>query len=181
VRSLGVIAFLAGLLLGVRVMFFGVRRTLSNDQIAFRRWPFALAAFLVVFGAMTYARGAGTNGSTATGVATAVTAGVVAAFLAWWVVRRSELVPSTDPEDDPEFRFQGQVARVVEPIQLANGQMISGRIAFEFDGRRYEFRARWTPGDWAPALGRTDSEVVIERIDGDVAYVEPWVAIEERL
>jgi len=181
VRTFAVIAFVAGLLLAVRVMFFGVQRKLSNDEVAFRRWPLALAAFLVVFGLVTYVRTQRGGALSAGSFIAALLSAAGASVLAWWFVRRSELAPSSDPEDDPQYRFQGHVARVTESILERDGQPSSGRIAFDFDGQRYEFRARWTPGDWSAALGRTDSEVVIERVDGDVAFVEPWVAIEERL
>lgn len=180
-KAIAIIAFIAGLLLAVRVMFFGVQRKLSNDEVAFRRWPFALAAFLSVFGLVTYVRTQRGNAVAASSLAVTILVAIAAAVVAWWVVRRSELAPSSDPEDDPAYRFQGHVARVTESIEARDGEPRSGRIEFDFDGQRYEFRARWTPGDWAAALGRTNSEVVIERIDGDVAYVEPWVAIEERL
>src|SRR5438477_9047980 len=107
----------------------------------------------------------------------------------WWFVRRSAATPSTDPDDDPRYRFQGHVARVTEAIE-SRIDGAAGRIAFSFDGKRYEFRARWTPGDWQQesqteaqrqALGSKESEVVIERVEDDLAYVEPWVVVEERL
>ena len=180
-KTLGIIAFVAGLLLAVRVMFFGVQRKLGEDRVAFRKSPLALAAFLAVFGAMSYARAARGGATSGTWIALSVAMSALAAFLAWWLVWHSASVPSTDPEDDPAYRFQGHVARVIEGIDSAPGSLPTGRIAFEFDGKRYEFRARWTPGDWQSELGRPDCEVVIERIEGDVALVEPWVAIEERL
>ncbi|HMC53771.1 MAG TPA: hypothetical protein VKH19_01255 [Gemmatimonadaceae bacterium] len=180
-KTIGIIAFVAGLLLAVRVMFFGVQRKLGEDRVAFRKSPLALAAFLAVFGAMSYARAARAAAITGTWIGLSLVMSALAAFVAWWIVWHSESTPSTDPEDDPAYRFQGHVARVVEGIDSAPGKPPTGRIAFEFDGKRYEFRARWTTGDWQSELGRPDCEVVIERIDDDVALVEPWVAIEERL
>jgi hypothetical protein len=180
-RTLAVVAFVAGLLLAILVMFFGVRRQLDANHTALRRWPLALSSFLVVLGATLYFRTA--NGALVTrgwyGVALGL--GLLAAWAAWAMVRHSATIPSTDPEDDPHFRFQGQVARLVESIEPRAGGPATGRVAFEFDGTRYEFRARWTPGEWPPEQGRADSEVVIERVDDDLAYVEPWAAIEERL
>jgi hypothetical protein len=76
---------------------------------------------------------------------------------------------------------------VVEPIGNP-GDGTDGRVSFEFDGRRYDFRARWSSSDeWKPGedegtrSGRTGSEVVIEIVDGDLAFVEPWRVVEERL
>lgn len=177
-RAVAVVAFLGGLLLAVRVMLFGVQRRLDDDHLLHRRWPLALAAFLVVTGAMLYARSAVTGGWMATVL---LVASVVGAG-AWWLVQHSAAIPSTDPEDDPRYRFQGHVARVTERIEtIANGSF-RGRIAFGFDGKDHELLARWTPGDWEErGFGRADSEVVIERVEDDVAYVEPWAVVEERL
>lgn len=175
-KLIAIVAFFGGLLLAVRVMFFGVQRR-TGDELRSRRWPLSLAAFLVASGAMFYAR------STVTGTwLTMVFAiGLVAAAAAWWLVQRSAAIPSTDPEDDPRYRFQGHVARIIEAIEGQRNGTSRGRIAFEFDGKRYELRARWMPGDWDEELGRADREVVIEHVDGEVAYVEPWAVVEQRL
>ncbi|MHB1861504.1 MAG: NfeD family protein [Gemmatimonadaceae bacterium] len=103
----------------------------------------------------------------------AVAVGALAAVLARWVVVRAFAKPSSDPEDDPQYRFQGHVARVTKPI----GHAGSGRIAFEADGHRYNLRARSVDGSPVPA----NTEVVIERIDGDLATVELWASVEQRL
>lgn len=174
---LGLAALVGGLLLSVRVMFFGVQRRIDEERLHHRRWPLALAAFLMVFGTAVYARG---DRVTASWLVAATLLGLGAGGGAWWWVRRSASVPSTDPEDDPKYRFQGHVARIIEPI----ADTADGRIAFEFEGRRHEFRARWTPSSPEPisaGAGRVGTEVVIEIIDGDVAYVEPWAVVEERL
>lgn len=180
-KTFALVSFAAGLLLAVRVMFFGVQTRVDDAHTSLRRWPLALATFLVLLGAALYARAARIGAVSPIWLATAVAVAVVGASGAWWLVQRSANVPSTDPDDDPHYRFQGQVARVVEGIASSAGSPPTGRIAFDYDGKRYEFRARWTPGDWEPTLGRADSEVVIERVDDDLAYVEPWAAIEERL
>jgi hypothetical protein len=176
-KAVAIIAFLAGLLLGVRVMFFGVQRRLDEERLAHRAWPLALAAFLVAAGATLYVLANG-NGVTIRSVALVVLPGVAAGAGAWWLVRRSAAVPSKDPEDDPRYRFQGHVARVIEPIRT---RATIGRIAFDFDGKRYELRAQWAaPTEWRGG-GQTDSEVVIERVEGDLAFVEPWKTVEQRL
>jgi hypothetical protein len=182
VRALAVIAFFGGLLLAVRVMLFGVQRRLDDEHLAHRAWPLALAAFLVTTGALFYARAISAAGVTGTWAIMVVLIGVVAGAGASWLVKRSAAAPSTDPEDDPRYRFQGHVARVIEPIEARADGAWTGRIAFSFNGKRYEFRARWVPGDWERgSLGHTESEVVIERVEDDVAYVEPWQVVEQRL
>jgi hypothetical protein len=172
-------AFVAGLLLWIRVMFYGVRRV-DADRMVHRASPFAASAFLVVAGVMLYARVR--NAPLTTGWAIAVALAAFAAALgAWWLVRRSAAIPSTDPEDDPRFMFQGHVAKITRPL----GDHDDGRIAFEYDGRKHEFRAKWSPAAELPAgreaMGAVGAEVVIETVEGDLAFVEPWVLVEERL
>jgi membrane protein implicated in regulation of membrane protease activity len=178
VRVVAIAAFLAGLLLWVRVIFFGVRRV-REDRLYHRKWPLALSAFLVVAGALLYAR-ARLGPVTPGWAATVLLIAVLSAAGAWWIVQHSSTIPSTDPEDDPRYRFQGHVARVTEAIEGERG-----RLAFDFDGELFEFRARWSPAANLPqdhaAFGAPGSEVVIEVIEGDVAYVEPWSLVEERL
>ena len=183
IRAIAVAAFLAGLLLAVRVMLFGVRRQRREEEPHHRRWPLSIAAFLVVVGAMLYARA---DRMTAGWIAAVVLSGAIAASGAWALVVKSAAIPSTDPEDDPKYRFQGHVARVTAPIVAASGTSAAlGRIAFEFDGRRYDLAARWSPeADLANgrlATAAVDTEVVIEFIDGEVAYVEPWAVVEQRI
>ena len=182
-RALAVVAFLSGLLLAVRVMLFGVQRRVAEDDLRHRRWPLALAAFLAASGAMLYARAA-RPGVTIGWSAAVVLAGVTAGAGAWWFVKRSAAVPSTDPEDDPRYRFQGHVARIIKAIEKNGIEGEEGRIAFSFDGTTYELNARWSPeaGSFErQSLGQANNEVVIERVDGDVAFVEPWAVVEERL
>ena len=185
IRAIAAAAFLAGLLLAVRVMFFGVRRQLSEERLDHRRWPLAIAAFLAVAGAMLYARA---DRVTSGWLAAVVLSAVAAGLGAWKLVEKSAAVPSTDPEDDPKYRFQGHVARVIEPIIAASGPegvAAPGRIVFEFDGRRYELSARWSPeadlGDGRLATAAVNTEVVIEFIDDEVAFVEPWAVVEQRI
>lgn len=177
-KYLAIGAFLAGLLLWVRVMFFGVRRV-DAERLYHRKWPLAFAAFLLVGGALLYA--SARQGPVTPGWALAVVLiSIASAAGAAWLVQRSAAIPSTDPEDDPRFRFQGHVARIVEAIGEEGG-----RIGFVFDDEKHEYRARWSPAAELPAdlgtLGQVGAEVVIETVEGDLAYVEPWVLVEERL
>lgn len=183
IRTIAVATFLAGLLLAVRVMFFGVRRQLSEELLLHRKWPLAIAAFSVVAGAMLYLRA---DRVTFAWLGAVLLSGGVAALGAWKLVAKSAAVPSTDPEDDPRYRFQGHVARLIAPIAAQPGSgAAAGRIAFQFDGKHHEFAARWSPeadlGGGSLAMGAVGTEVVIEYIDGDVAYVEPWAVVEQRI
>ena len=181
-RAVAVSAFLLGLLLGTGVMFFGVQRREGFDVLYHRKWPVALAAFLLAAGVTLYFNADPTPAT----IAMVLVIGGVAAAGAWALVEKSATIGSSDPEDDPRYRFQGHVARVLSPIVEASGAGAPlGKIAFEFDGTRYGFSARWAPeADLAGgtlATAPVDTEVVIEYVDGDVAYVEPWAVVEKRI
>ena len=154
-------------------MFFGVQRRIDDERVDLHRSPLALSAALALAGVLLYVRPVVTAGW----IAVVAISGVVVGAGAWWFVQHSASVPSEDPEDDPRYRFQGHVARVIRAMQPR------GRIVFDFDGRRIELEAVWSPESGASfeGAGKLDDEVVIERVDGDVAYVEPWAVIEERL
>jgi hypothetical protein len=62
---------------------------------------------------------------------------------------------------------------VVKPIEGAN----EGEVAFEVGDQRRVVRAR-SVDDVTMSAG---TEVVIERIEDDVAFVEPWLEVEKRL
>jgi hypothetical protein len=81
--------------------------------------------------------------------------------------------PSNDPDDDPRYRYQGHVARITQAIT----PNAPGRVAFEIDGRQFDLSAQSIDGS-PMAVG---TEVVIERIDDDLATVELWAVVEERL
>jgi hypothetical protein len=69
--------------------------------------------------------------------------------------------------------LQGHIATVTAPI----GVGIEGEIEYVVEGARHTARARGLDGSTA----EQGIEVVIERIEDGVAYVEPWVEVEKRL
>jgi hypothetical protein len=170
-------AFIGGLLLAVGVMLFGVERPRRTGIVVtaptVRVSVPVLAGFLTMFGALGYlvVRAAGSGPFPA--IAVALVGGAIAAFLTRWVVAKSaSIVPEFDI-DDERYVLQGHIARVVAPI--ASGD--EGEIALQLGTGSRTLRARGID-DVALAAGL---EVVIERIEDDVAFVEPWVAVEERL
>ncbi len=174
VRAVAVALFIAGLLFWIRVMFFGVRRDVGVDRFSHRAWPIGAALALVIAGILLYARPL----VTPAWIASVSLLGLLAGAAAWWATNRSAALPSDDPEDDPRYKFQGHVARVTQAF--TNGV---GRIAFSYEGRKIELGAAWSPesGVVGSNAGRVDDEVVIERIDGETAFVEPWATVEQRL
>jgi hypothetical protein len=178
-RLIGAVFFALGILMAVRVMFFGVRLQATGDHVRLRASRLAVAAILLAFGAMAYARSRLGGDVTAGWVSSVVVVGALAGAVAWWVVRASARAGTDDPEHDPRYRFQGFVARVVASIPGNHG---TGRVALVVDGQPLEMAARWLPNQSvAPEEGAVDREVVIEHVDGDVAYVEPWAVVESRL
>lgn len=179
--------FLAGLLLGVRVMLYGVERdaqapfALDPARIGreyhpptprVRMWLPLVAAFLTGFGVAGYLTLRGT-GRTGMAIGVGVLVGAILAALASRVVRRAvRFIPEHDP-DDPRYVLQGHVATVTAPISTD----ADGEVAYAVEGANHVARARAIDGSH---VGVGD-EVVIERIEDGVAYVEPWVAVERRL
>ena len=189
--------FLLGLLLAVAAMLFGVERRATRvvpvpgEPVHARsgrvpamhgsappapraRWNLPLwAAFCSVFGATGYlltrytALGLGLRVLIAVAVGGAAIFGAIALIAKW-------AIPSAkrDPED-PRYVLQGHPAHVARAI----GPASAGEIAYEVDGTRYAAKARSIDGQPVEA----GAEVVIERVEDGVAYVEPWSAVEQRL
>jgi membrane protein implicated in regulation of membrane protease activity len=189
--------FLLGLILAVAAMLFGVERRAtrvvpvpgepvhaSGGRVPVRqgsappspraRWNLPLwAAFCTVFGATGYlltrntTLGLGPRILIATAVGGAAVFGVIALIAKW-------AIPSAkrDPED-PRYVLQGHPARVARAISTA----VPGEIAYEVDGTRYAAKARSIDGQPMEA----GAEVVIERVEDGVAWVEPWSAVEQRI
>lgn len=173
-RVVAVALFIGGLLFWIRVMFFGVRRDTGGEGVSHRAWPLGVAVALVTGGILLYAR----PSVTPAWIVSVSLLGLLAGGGAWWATNRSASLPSDDPEDDPRYKFQGHVARVTQAFTKG-----VGRIAFSYEGSRIELAAMWSPesGSDVSGAGRLDDEVVIERVDGETAYVEPWATVEQRL
>ncbi|HZS57960.1 MAG TPA: hypothetical protein VFA43_01730 [Gemmatimonadaceae bacterium] len=169
-----VAAFLVGLILAVFAMLNGVERP---DAGAGRR-RFALnvptvAAFAAVFGAVGYPLAVysslGWIPILAIAVACGVAGMVVSLFLlAGWAIpaAKAEVV-------DERYLLQGCIAKVTEVAPDGT----TGMIAFEDAGVRQVSRAAGLDG----ARLELGTEVAIERVEGGVAYVEPWSQVEARL
>jgi hypothetical protein len=75
--------------------------------------------------------------------------------------------------DDPRYILQGLVGHVVRPIDPG----AEGTVALDVGADRRVVRARAV--DDAPLAEGT--EVVIERLEDDLAFVEAWSQVEKRL
>lgn len=172
-------ALIAGLLLAVRAMLLGVERqrfplgTPSSSIPNVRVSTPVVAAFTITFGATGYLLTRPGRLGAASGTIVALIVGTLAATLAVRLVKRAAaFVPEHDPED-PRYVLQGHVATVTTPIGTGG----DGEITYLVEGMRRTVRARGLDGTTA----ERGVEVVIERIEDDVAYVEPWVEVEKRL
>jgi hypothetical protein len=168
-------AFIAGLLLAVRVMFFGAerRRLRPADAMPLRRSEPAAIAFLVMFGIAGYLLTRHGTMSIGAGTGVALLLGLAwAAVVTRLAVATARLQPEHDP-DDPRYALQGHLAFVSSAIPAAG----EGTITFSDAVGERTVRAR-AIDDSAIAEGE---EVCIERLDEDVAFVELWAIVEQRL
>jgi membrane protein implicated in regulation of membrane protease activity len=171
-----IIALIAGLLMGVAIMLFGVERrprrgAAAPTESAVRNvLPFA-AAFALAFGVAGYSlMKLLTHAGAMVG---AVLIGLGAAIAMRWLVAKSAAMPVEHDVDDERYVLQGHLARVVASIVAGS----EGRISFDVGQEQRTLRAR-SLDDTPVEVG---TEVVIERIEGDLAYVEPWLQVEQRL
>ena len=167
-------ALIAGLLLGVRLMFFGAeRRRQAAGTLPLRRSEPAVVAFLVTFGLAGYLLLRHSElGTVRTALASLALAIVCAVGVTRAAIAVSRLAPEHDP-DDPRFVLQGCVA-VVSAAIPAGG---AGAITYPEGSGSRSLAAR-TIDDGAVALGQ---DVCIERIEDGVAFVELWATVESRL
>jgi membrane protein implicated in regulation of membrane protease activity len=169
-------SFIGGLLLAVRIMIFGVERPQEENpagERSFRRSPATVATWAAAFGVVGYLL---TRWSAANAVAVFVIAaavGVVTAFAAAHLVKRWWNTTPASDVDDERYVLQGHIARVTKAIRAD----VEGEVAYEVGSDRHVLKAR-SFDDAALAEG---TEVVIERIECDVAYVEAWMEVEKRL
>jgi hypothetical protein len=167
-------SFIGGLLLAVFAMLHGVehaRRNRSRAPSAFFNLP-AIAAFAVGFGAAGYPLVTRSRLPSWAILLISIGSGALAitgmiTLLAQWALRDAGS-PSAQHEE-----IQGQLAVVSQ--EIAPGS--TGEITYETLGRELRI----------PARGLTErpmfvgAEVVIDRIENGMAFVEEWSVVEQRL
>lgn len=168
-------SFIGGVLLAVRLMFYGAERhlRLSGDTLPLRRWEPATISFLVVFGVTGYLLAHSGRLSAAEGV---VTGAVIGAICAVVITRLAIAAARFQPEHDPEdarFLLQGRVGVVTARIPDGG----EGMISYQDVTTSPSLRAREIGGG-AIAAG---AEICIDHLDDGIAYVELWARVEERL
>ena len=182
-----------GLLLGVFAMLAGVERrpartgqsqlpgpivsretlaAASRDVSARFQIP-AVAAFGSVFGAVGYplSRYSGLHAGWQLLVASLAGAGALAGAVV--LIARWALPSARRDVPDERYLLQGMLAEVTDPIDPQH----AGRITLLMNGTAHAVQAVSVNGD-SISQG---TEVVIERIEGETAFVEPWSVVEGRL
>src|SRR3954465_7684872 len=149
-----------------------LRRNRSRAPSPFFNLP-AVAAFAVGLGAVGYVLWSRTTLRTWGVILLAVIGGGLAAtgmiaLLARWALRKGALAPHDETET-----IQGQLAIVTQDI-LPGG---IGTISYEHLGARLQSPARAISNQ---RLER-GSDVVIDRLEDGVAFVEEWAVVEQRL
>jgi hypothetical protein len=169
-------SFIGGLLLGVRIMIFGVERPRAEHptgERTFRMSPAVLASFATTFGMLGYILSHRRQAGRIADTVIAAVVGALVAFATARLVRDWWKVTPEHETDDERFILQGHVARVTKTI----GAGVDGEVSFEIGADRHTLRAR---GIDETAL-TAGSEVVIDRVEDEIAYVESWAEVEKRL
>jgi hypothetical protein len=170
-------AFLAGLVLTVVSMLIGVERgtsavtrvdPASRPRVRLTR-P-VIAGFAMLFGILGYLLTSHTSlGPVSTLILAAVAGGLgilgSVLLVAKWAVKGSH--------DDTAELIQGHVATVTRGATASQ----PAEITYVLDGMKSVVQAR-SVDDVKLVAG---ADVVIERIENGVAYVEAWAQVEQRL
>jgi membrane protein implicated in regulation of membrane protease activity len=162
-----------GLLLGVYFISTGVERDRPGGATRLALALPATAAFATVYGLVGYLLLRYAAMGTAAAVAIAVVAAATAAYGAVALVTRWAVPSAAADPVDPRYLLQGTPARVTRAIRASR----DGEVSYELDGARYATSARSFDGS---ALDVGD-EVVIDRVEDGIAYVEAWALVERRL
>lgn len=175
--------FVIGIALGVHVMMNGVEKVQSALPVKpgpDGRYPAsvvrpALAGFLTLFGLLGYLTHRDRVGLWVEGLLMALAGGLVGAWIGVVIVKRWAIPAAIADQPDERFVLMGHFGRVMAPIGDATGS--AGTITYEVDGVSHTVAARALDGTTIAA----GTDVVIERIEDGVAYVEPWSQVEERI
>ena len=177
--------FLVGLILGVYSMIRGVERVGSGQTpeldamgrpIGPARMSLAaprLGAFATIFGITGYLLSRYASLATVSQFGVALLAALVGTLIATRAVTRWARQAAQEDAVDERYLLQGHPAQVVSTISAGT----PGQIAYVVGGKRFAVAAESLDGT-PVAVG---TEVVIDRVENGVAFVEPWVQVEQRL
>lgn len=188
-NALFLTVLLLGLVAGVRAMLLGTEHLPRGVQLpaphertsehvtdaepsALFNWASA-AAFAFAFGLVGYLCTRFSTWGIPLRVIAASAAGGAAITLQSLLIARWA-IPSARAENvDERYLLQGTIGRISREVP-AHGE---GELQYTLDNVSYTLPARELVG--APLA--YDVEVVLDRVEGGVAYVEPWAQVEQRL
>jgi hypothetical protein len=169
--------FIGGLLLAVFAMLHGIERPVRSAEWAgARRFSLntpTIAGFATVFGLAGFLLARFTTLSPAVDLILAAVIGAASAVVAILLVAGWAIPGAKAEVIDERYELQGCIARVVE----VHDDGATGVITYEVDGVRHTAAAHGLDGARL-ALG---TDVAIERVEHEIAYVEPWAQVEARL
>ena len=172
-------SFLLGLVLAVFAMLHGVDRRSARLPFNVVVEPSAtlnlplLAAFAALFGAIGYLLSRYTALGVVPRLLIAAVAGAAAALGVLALIHRWAIPSARQDTVDERYLLQGHPARVTAAI----GPDLPGSIVYEIDGIRHAVRAMSLDGSAVDV----ETDVVIERVEDGLAYVESWDRVEQRL
>jgi membrane protein implicated in regulation of membrane protease activity len=178
-------AFLTGLVLAVYAMIRGVERIGSGRSpeldalgrpVGSARMALTaptVGAFATAFGITGYVLWRYSQLALSAQLAIAILVAVLGAIAATRAVAHWATQAAKQDVVDERYLLQGHPAEVVAAIASS----ATGEIAYLVGGKRYAVSAQSLDGT-PVAVG---TEVIIDRVENGVAYVEPWVQVEQRL
>lgn len=188
-NALFLTVLLLGLLAGVRAMLLGTESLPSNVQLPAPHErtsehvpdaePSALfnlasvAAFAFAFGLAGYLFTRFTEWGAVACVVAAVVAGGAALTVQSLLIARWAIPSARADQVDERYLLQGTIGRITRSVPAAG----EGEMQYVLDGVTYTLPAREVAG----AALATDVEVVMDRVESGVAFVEPWSQVEQRL
>lgn len=185
--SVGLFVFLAGLVLGVFAMLHGTQRrvqpalapherTSEHDPAAEPSALFnlaSLAAFTLGCGLTAYLVARYADLPLAAEIVLALVAGGLSLSLQSLLIARWAIPSARREQVDHRYLLQGTIGRVIATAPAGG----TGAMTYQLDGRTYDLPLRGMQGEAFTA----GTEVVIDRVEDGVAYVESWAAVEQRL
>jgi hypothetical protein len=189
VTAVSLAVLTVGLVMGVFAMLFGTERQVqhagpvkpherkSEHDPAAEPSPFfnlaSVAAFGVGFGLTGYLLADKTSWPTMAQVLVAIIAGGAALMLQSALIARWAIPGGRSDQVDERYLLQGTLAHITGDVPKDG----AGTLRYALDDREFELPARTLDGE--PAVAGTD--VVIDRVEDGVGYVELWSRVEQRL
>jgi hypothetical protein len=176
--------FLVGLVLGVGAMLFGVEKRRAPVDGAAGAPPISarltvpnIAAFAAASGAVGYLLRHYSSLGTGAIFIIAAAAGIAGVIGASLLVARWALPAVAAEVVDERYLLQGHPARVTRVVSGGAGATSAYEISYEEAGSTHVLPAHSLEGtELSPGM-----DVVIDRVENGVAYIEAWSVVERRL